>query len=65
MQVFVRCPFYKHDDGKRRITCEGIVEESSLVLSFNGTADYRQHLELFCCGRYDYQRCCCGNAKAV
>jgi hypothetical protein len=31
------------------------VDESSLMLSFNGTADYRQHLELFCCGRYD---CC-------
>ena len=28
--MLVRCPFYKFDDGKRRITCEGIIEGSSL-----------------------------------
>ncbi len=46
-QVEVMCPFYKYDDGMRRITCEGIIDNSSLVLIFhNKKADYYTHLTL-------------------
>ena len=34
-QADVQCPFYKFDDGKRRITCEGIIEDSSLALIYH------------------------------
>lgn len=36
----VQCPFYKYDDGKRRITCEGITEDSSLALIYHNKRDY-------------------------
>ena len=34
LQSFVRCPFYRRDDGKRRIVCEGIIDDSSICLIF-------------------------------
>ena len=52
-QVFVRCPFYKWDDGKKRITCEGIVETSSIALIYHNKADYELQLNTFCCEHYD------------
>ena len=39
-QVDVGCPFYKFDDGQRKITCEGIVEGSSVVLTYLRKEDY-------------------------
>lgn len=55
MQVFVRCPFYQSDDGKKSITCEGLIDDSYLVLLYRSKEDYRQQIELFCCEHY--QRC--------
>lgn len=52
-QVFVRCPFYKWDDGKKRITCEGIVEASSIALIYHCKADYECQLMTFCCEHYE------------
>ena len=54
-QVHVGCPFYKFDDGRSRVNCEGIVENSTLALIFHKRADYEQQMELFCC-QY-YQKC--------
>ena len=45
----VQCPFYKYDDGKRRITCEGIIDDSSLALIFHNKQDYEMQIETFCC----------------
>lgn len=53
MQVFVRCPFYHFDDGKRRITCEGIVEDSSMALIFHSKEDYEKQITVFCCKKYE------------
>ena len=52
-QVYVRCPFYKHDDGRRRITCEWIVEDSSLALIYHKKADYETQIRVFCCENYE------------
>ena len=52
MQVYVRCPFYKFDDGNRRITCEGIIEDSSLALIYHKKADYETQIRTFCCQHY-------------
>lgn len=52
-QVYVRCPFYKHDDGRRRITCEGIVEDSSVALIYQKKADYETQIRVFCCENFE------------
>lgn len=48
-QASVGCPFYKWDDGKRRIVCEGIVDNSSISLVYNNRQDYSIQIETFCC----------------
>ena len=51
-QVFVRCPYYKYDDGHRRITCSGVMDDSSLALIFHYKADYETQFNVFCCQHY-------------
>lgn len=51
-QVDVGCPFYMYDDGKKKITCEGITEDSSLTSCFRDGAGYRTQMEVFCCEHY-------------
>lgn len=49
----VQCPFYKFDDHqKRRIACEGIVDESTLALTYRHKKDYDTQLDVFCCEHY-------------
>lgn len=48
-----QCPFYKFDDGqKRRIVCEGIVDKSTLALTYRHRCDYDTQLNVFCCEHY-------------
>ena len=54
-QIEVKCPFYKYDDGKRRITCEGIIDDSSLALIYHNKRDYAVQIDTFCCEHY--QKC--------
>ena len=51
-QIEVQCPFYKYDDGKRRITCEGIIDDSSLALIYHNKKDYQAQIDVFCCNHY-------------
>ena len=51
-QIDVKCPFYKFDDGKRRITCEGIIDDSSLALIYHNKHDYCVQIDTFCCEHY-------------
>ena len=51
-QIEVQCPFYKYDDGKRRITCEGLVDDSSLALIYQRKSDYETQINVFCCEHY-------------
>lgn len=51
-QTYVRCPFYKFDDGKKRITCEGIIDDSSLALIYHNKKDYETQIMTFCCEHY-------------
>lgn len=51
-QVDVRCPFYRNDDGRRRITCEGLIDGSSLTLIYARRNDYEIQIRTFCCERY-------------
>ncbi len=52
LQVYVGCPFYRKDDGAHRITCEGIVDQSSLILRFQEAKDFKFHAREYCCSRY-------------
>lgn len=54
-QEYVKCPFYRFDDGRGQITCEGILEGSTLSLRYRKKQDFRIQMDVFCC-RY-YQRC--------
>lgn len=51
-QAYVVCPFFKYDDGKRRITCEGLVDNSSLALIYQHKTDYERQISVFCCEHY-------------
>ena len=51
-QIDVQCPFYKYDDGRRHITCEGLVDKSSIVLTYLTRNDYDTQLLVFCCEHY-------------
>ena len=51
-QTEVECPFYRFDDGRRRITCEGIMDGSSVALLFRERSDFDKQLEVFCCEHY-------------
>lgn len=51
-QVDVICPFYKFDDGKRRITCEGVIDDSSLALIYHNRRDYETQINTFCCKHF-------------
>lgn len=53
LQSFVRCPFYKKDDGKRRIVCEGIVDNSSIYLVYRYNNLFKRQLKTFCCEHYE------------
>ena len=52
-QADVKCPFYKHDDGRGRITCEGIVDQSSTALIYGRKGDFEIQIETFCCRYYE------------
>lgn len=51
-QVLIGCPYYRYDDGKQRITCFGIMDDSSLALIFRNKADYETQINVFCCQHY-------------
>ena len=51
-QVYVLCPFYQSDDGKRRIVCEGITADSNLSQYFRKKNIFETQMKVFCCKHY-------------
>lgn len=51
-QVEVLCPFYREDDGSKRIRCEGLVDDSCIDLKFIFRKDYEKQITTFCCDKY-------------
>lgn len=51
-QAYVQCPYYRYDDGHQRITCFGVMDDSSLALIFRNKADYETQINVFCCQHY-------------
>ena len=54
-QVYVQCPFYKEDDGKFSITCEGFGHARYLKQMYFNKAQYAKQMSAFCCENY---KCC-------
>lgn len=55
MRNAVGCPFYRRDDNRSKITCEGIVDGSTVTLSFIRLRDFDTQMRVFCC---EYFRKC-------
>lgn len=51
-EKYVQCPFYRSDNGKSRINCEGVTDGSRLSQSFREQADYETQMTVFCCEHY-------------
>lgn len=47
-QVYVKCPFYKNDDGKSVIVCEGIVDRCVTKLAYKVKKDWETQIDVFC-----------------
>lgn len=54
-QVYVQCPFYKEDDGKFSIICEGFGDARYLKQMFHNKTQYETQISVFCCEHY--KRC--------
>ena len=52
IQRDVRCPFYRCDDGARRIVCEGFVDDSSVTLAYRYKHLFDKQMEIFCCDHF-------------
>lgn len=48
----VQCPFYRFDDGKRKIVCEGITERGNISQGFGNKRDFLIQVRTFCCNHY-------------
>lgn len=51
----VGCPFYKYDDGKLGITCEGCVDGCITRTLFTKKEQQKSYLRKYCCK--DYKQC--------
>ena len=49
----VKCPFYKSDDGKQNIFCEGLIPNSSVVVRYRRKEDYLRQIDSVCCRNYE------------
>ena len=49
--TMVRCPFYRKDTAQT-VTCEGLVENSTIRLQFGRVIDAGTQKRVFCCARY-------------
>lgn len=53
LSVDVLCPFFRRDENYQKITCEGLVDKSTLTLSFGRRKDFNIHIMTYCCKHYD------------
>ena len=51
-QVYVQCPFYKEDDGKLSIICEGFGDARYLKQMYYNKAQYVKQMTVYCCEHY-------------
>lgn len=49
---YVKCPYYRSDDGKSSIRCEGVTDASVLCQQYAKKADFTLQIKVFCCEHY-------------
>ena len=52
-QAYVKCPFFKCDNGNNRITCEGLVDRSSIILAYRRKTDFKIQITAYCCRNFE------------
>lgn len=52
LQVYVQCPYYLDDDGKRRIHCEGLIPGSSMYQVYSKKEDFLRQIQGYCMAAY-------------
>lgn len=50
---YAKCPFFRTDDGRNQITCEGITDSCTFSLRFTKKSDYEKQMEVFCMEKYE------------
>lgn len=53
LQVYVKCPFYRRDDGKHNITCEGIFNDGNCTQFFKSREDFETQMKVFCWEKFE------------
>lgn len=51
-KAYVGCPFYRGDDAKKKITCDGVVPDTAADTRFRSRKERERHMDLFCCKNY-------------
>lgn len=51
-KAYAKCPFYRADDGRQTITCEGITDDSVLKSYFRNKRQFELQLSVFCCDKF-------------
>lgn len=53
--VDVKCPFFRFaEDNRKRISCEGITDASTISQTFVSRNDFLKEIEIHCSSRYTY-----------
>lgn len=60
-QADVRCPYYKEDNGRNRIVCEGIIPGSVTNSFFSSRQLYKTQIKNYCCNQYWRCEICTAN----
>lgn len=47
----VQCPFFKYIE-RQRIVCEGLIDRSSIILTYENKADCDRQRKVFCCTHF-------------
>lgn len=50
---YAKCPFFRTDDGRNTITCEGITDACTFSLRFTKKSDFEKRMEVFCMQKYE------------
>ena len=43
------CPFYRYDDGRRVVACEGVTDGSIIIQRYSRRGDWECQVKTFCC----------------
>ena len=55
IQADVGCPFYRYDDGRRTVACEGVTDGSIILQRYSRRSDWECQVRTFCCEHW--QKC--------